>query len=312
MSNDRRNARVREYLSEPESRDRWLVSTWYSELITQAIGARSRAGLTQGDIAERMGTTQSAIARLENDLDAKVGAGRLVRYLTACGVVPMTDTIPFEAVMDGLMADPSLPLQASSFALSATVGDEDDLVVESGSNEGSLDVDAIRAQAPSARAEESALVASALQYQAGVLTASSLYTATDSLNRLFSDIEQRSNTYAAIVSRAVEGLADWNTRLIQQLTPVWSGIDAAALAVAASLVTRPGQGQSPSAPAKTANDHEEAPRVPRPDLQPRPLKTDVPYLKLMRFDPDDAYDPRGGRHQTLPPGLLLEPEAAIS
>lgn len=116
MSTDRRDARVRRYLSQPESRDRWLVSTWYSDLVSQAIGARTHAGLTQKDIAERLGTTQSAIARLENDLDAKAGAGRLFRYLIACGVVPMADAVPLEDALAQLDETPSKDLRLGNFA----------------------------------------------------------------------------------------------------------------------------------------------------------------------------------------------------
>ena len=116
MSTDRRDARVRRYLSQPESRDRWLVSTWYSDLVSQAIGARTHAGLTQRDIAERMGTTQSAIARLENDLDARVGAARLFRYLATCGVIPMTDTVPLEDALAQLDETPSKDLRLANFA----------------------------------------------------------------------------------------------------------------------------------------------------------------------------------------------------
>jgi transcriptional regulator with XRE-family HTH domain len=39
-------------------------STEFS-IVRELIAARMRAGLTQGQIAERMGTTQSVIARLE-------------------------------------------------------------------------------------------------------------------------------------------------------------------------------------------------------------------------------------------------------
>ena len=35
------------------------------DMARELIAARSRAGLTQSDVAERMGTTQSVIARLE-------------------------------------------------------------------------------------------------------------------------------------------------------------------------------------------------------------------------------------------------------
>ena len=36
------------------------------ELARELIAARMKAGLTQGDLAARMGTTQSAVARIES------------------------------------------------------------------------------------------------------------------------------------------------------------------------------------------------------------------------------------------------------
>ena len=36
------------------------------KMARELISARSRAGLTQGEVAERMGTTQSVVARLES------------------------------------------------------------------------------------------------------------------------------------------------------------------------------------------------------------------------------------------------------
>lgn len=36
------------------------------ELVRELVRARSRAGLTQSQVAERMGTTQSVVARLES------------------------------------------------------------------------------------------------------------------------------------------------------------------------------------------------------------------------------------------------------
>lgn len=59
-----------------EVRDRWLadpeVATAYAALqieraiANQLLGARAASGLTQQQVAERMGTTQAVIARLES------------------------------------------------------------------------------------------------------------------------------------------------------------------------------------------------------------------------------------------------------
>lgn len=50
----------------------------------ELIGARARAGLTQDEIASRMGTTQSTIARLESGRDMP-SMRTLMRYAEATG-----------------------------------------------------------------------------------------------------------------------------------------------------------------------------------------------------------------------------------
>ncbi|MET0831886.1 MAG: helix-turn-helix transcriptional regulator [Acidimicrobiia bacterium] len=47
--------------------------------------ARRRSGLTQAELASRIGTTQSAVARLENDRSA-TSFDRLARIARACGL----------------------------------------------------------------------------------------------------------------------------------------------------------------------------------------------------------------------------------
>jgi transcriptional regulator with XRE-family HTH domain len=47
--------------------------------------ARRRAGLTQAELAARLGTTQSALARLENDRSA-TSLDRLARIARTCGL----------------------------------------------------------------------------------------------------------------------------------------------------------------------------------------------------------------------------------
>ena len=54
------------------------------DMARELIAARSRAGLTQTDVAERMGTTQSVIARLEGG--TRIPSLRTVqRYAEAVG-----------------------------------------------------------------------------------------------------------------------------------------------------------------------------------------------------------------------------------
>lgn len=53
------------------------------------VGARKRAGLSQDAVAEAMGTTASAVSRLEAGLDGKGPSptlATLMRYAEACGM----------------------------------------------------------------------------------------------------------------------------------------------------------------------------------------------------------------------------------
>jgi predicted transcriptional regulator len=55
----------RELLADPAAQAAYESQTAEFDMARELIAARSRAGLTQSDVAQRMGTTQSAIARLE-------------------------------------------------------------------------------------------------------------------------------------------------------------------------------------------------------------------------------------------------------
>lgn len=57
------------------------------ELARELIAARARAGLTQAELAARMGTTQSAIARLEGGRLPSLRT--LLRYAEATGARPV-------------------------------------------------------------------------------------------------------------------------------------------------------------------------------------------------------------------------------
>ena len=53
-------------LANPEARAGYEAQAPEFDLARELIAARDRAGLTQAELAERMHTTQSAIARLES------------------------------------------------------------------------------------------------------------------------------------------------------------------------------------------------------------------------------------------------------
>ena len=54
-------------------------------LVRELLGARSRAGLTQEEVAERMGTTKSAVSRLESAGKNSPSVSTLQKYAQAVG-----------------------------------------------------------------------------------------------------------------------------------------------------------------------------------------------------------------------------------
>jgi len=56
----------REMLADPEVRAEYDALEEEFAIIRMLVGARARAGLSQAELARRMGTTESAIARLES------------------------------------------------------------------------------------------------------------------------------------------------------------------------------------------------------------------------------------------------------
>jgi transcriptional regulator with XRE-family HTH domain len=70
---------------------------------------RRQAGLTQAQVAERLNTKQSAIARLEGDFDGGMSLRRYVDFALACGMVPHNITFaPLESVISYTIAQPKI------------------------------------------------------------------------------------------------------------------------------------------------------------------------------------------------------------
>jgi DNA-binding XRE family transcriptional regulator len=68
------------------------------QLANQMLKARSRAGLTQDNVAERMGTTKSAISRLESAAKHAPSIATLQRYANAVGCELQVRLVPQKIV----------------------------------------------------------------------------------------------------------------------------------------------------------------------------------------------------------------------
>lgn len=75
---------AREWLRDPEFRAEYDALESEFTLAAALIEARARASLTQAQVAERMGTTQAVIARLESGR-AKPSTRTLERFARATG-----------------------------------------------------------------------------------------------------------------------------------------------------------------------------------------------------------------------------------
>ena len=75
---------ARRWMKEPGFKDGYDTLDDEFSLASQLIEARSRAGLTQAEVADRMGTSQSTVARLESG-GAKPSLSTLKRFAKATG-----------------------------------------------------------------------------------------------------------------------------------------------------------------------------------------------------------------------------------
>jgi DNA-binding XRE family transcriptional regulator len=67
------------------------------QVASQMLKARSRAGLTQDAVAERMGTTKSAVSRLESAGKHAPSLATLKRYASAVGCDLQVKLVPHRA-----------------------------------------------------------------------------------------------------------------------------------------------------------------------------------------------------------------------
>ncbi|MBC8229608.1 helix-turn-helix transcriptional regulator [bacterium] len=82
-----------EALKDPEVKAHYVLLEEKYALIEALIRARASAGLTQEEIASRMGTTQAAIARIEG-CSTFPSLKTLYKYAKAAGVKPVISFEP--------------------------------------------------------------------------------------------------------------------------------------------------------------------------------------------------------------------------
>ncbi len=104
---------VQQLTDEEEGKD-FAVDYFKSGFMSSAVNTlfymRRQAGLTQAQVAERLNTKQSAIARLEGDVDGGISLRRYIEFALACGMVPHDITFaPLESVVNYTVAQPKVP-----------------------------------------------------------------------------------------------------------------------------------------------------------------------------------------------------------
>ncbi len=125
---------IQQLTDEEEGKDfagGYLKSAFLSSAVDTLFSMRLQAGLTQAQVAERLNTKQSAIARLESDSDGGISLRRYVDFALACGMVPHSITFaPLESATDYTIAQPEIPytqvnhqewLKANAQAISTSV-----------------------------------------------------------------------------------------------------------------------------------------------------------------------------------------------
>jgi len=78
----------KQWMQNPEVRDAYDEHAYEFEIASALIKARTEAGLTQSEVASRMGTTQSAVARIEGGSQLP-SMKSVIRYATAIGARPV-------------------------------------------------------------------------------------------------------------------------------------------------------------------------------------------------------------------------------
>lgn len=103
-------------ISSEEGAREYLRQWWISGAISTLRETRWNAGLTQRDVAERLGIDQASVTRIERDDVGKTSIARFIDYAMACGVVPFdVQVLPFEKMRVFAIHNPGKERTATSY-----------------------------------------------------------------------------------------------------------------------------------------------------------------------------------------------------
>lgn len=78
----------KQWMQDGEVREAYNAHAYEFEIARSLIEARTEAGFTQAEVAKRMGTTQSVVARIEGGSQLP-SMKSVIRYATAIGAHPV-------------------------------------------------------------------------------------------------------------------------------------------------------------------------------------------------------------------------------
>jgi len=82
----------KQWMQDADTREAYEAHAYEFEIARSLIEARADAGLTQAEVAKRMGTTQSAIARIEGGSQLP-SMKSVIRYAVAVGARPVLQLV---------------------------------------------------------------------------------------------------------------------------------------------------------------------------------------------------------------------------
>lgn len=94
----------------------FLRASFLSSALDALFYARRRAGLTQAQVAEKLNTKQSAVARLEADVEGAMSLRRYVDFALACGMIPLDFMlIPVDTAIQYTRENPEASLTPENY-----------------------------------------------------------------------------------------------------------------------------------------------------------------------------------------------------